>query len=357
MVILHIACINNDFCKGVCVAVPQHIIAQSKYAEVGFINVNNEQILNIENQFKYEKEKSSIENLPAPFNKPDLVIFHEVYRLAFLTILREIKEKNIPYVIVPHGCLTIEAQKNKKIKKIIGNKFLFNNFIHSSAALQCLSEQERNRIRFNVKKIISGNGTEKSIEIKNKFNEGSVSFVFIGRIDIRIKGLDILVNAISLIADFLRKKNAKFCIAGSVNGDDSKKLKQLIMKLHISDIVRIIDAVKGKEKQKLLLESDIFLLTSRTEGMPMGIIEALNYGVPCLVTKGTSVKELIESNDVGWGCETNVESLSHALKISILERNNWEQKSKNAQQLMQEQFRWENIAKKTIQIYSNLITG
>ena len=42
MVILHIACIKDDLFSGVCVVVPQHIKAQSQYATVGFINVNNE---------------------------------------------------------------------------------------------------------------------------------------------------------------------------------------------------------------------------------------------------------------------------------------------------------------------------
>ena len=153
----------------------------------------------------------------------------------------------------------------------------------------------------------------------------------------------------------MKSQNAVFNIVGSVTGDDTGKLRQLIKELNISDLVTIIEAKNGKEKEQLLLESDIFLLTSRTEGMPMGVIEALNYGIPCIVTQGTSVKSLIEENDVGWGCETNSDSLADVIKQSVLERNKWTKKSDAAKSLMQKNYRWNKIASETIKRYADFI--
>ena len=353
MVILHIACITNELCKGVCVAVPQHVIAQSEFADVAFINVNNIQIQNISNQLSYQKN-NTISELPAPYNEPDIVIFHEVYRPAYLSIYKELNKKKIPYVVVPHGCLTKVAQNNKRIKKVIANIILFNRFIYSAKAIQCLSEQEKQNIRFNVNKFVSGNGINKPSKYKDNFNKLKISFVFIGRIDIKIKGLDILIEAISNVQDFLRDNNASFEIVGSVRGDDTTKLKQLINEFYVSDLVIVTDAIFSSEKEKKILESDIFLLTSRTEGMPMGVIEALNYGVPCIVTQGTSVRKMIQDNDIGWGCDTNVNALSDVIKLSILEKNEWIEKSNRAKNLMENNFRWNTIAFKAIQVYSKL---
>lgn len=356
MVILHIACITNDLCKGVCVAVPQHINAQKEVEDVGFINVNNIKIQNIANQYEYKKN-DLLFDLPFPYNSPDIVVFHEVYRFQYIYIYKELLRKKIPYIIVPHGCLTYEAQKNKKLKKRIANLIFFNKFIYSAKALHCLSEREKKNIKFKTSKFVSGNGTTTPLLIKEKFNEAGVSFVYIGRIDIRIKGLDILLEAIYEKKDFLRDSNAKFYIAGSVLGDDTDKLKELIENKKLSDIVFIQSAVKGNEKETLLLKSDIFILTSRTEGMPMGVIEALNYGIPCLVTQGTSVMEMIVNNNVGWGCETTVDALAETIKLSILERNRWIEKSDNARTLMEEQFRWDIIASNTIQKYSDYLNN
>ena len=41
MNILHIAKIEQSCFKGVCVAVPSHILTQDKEANVAFININN----------------------------------------------------------------------------------------------------------------------------------------------------------------------------------------------------------------------------------------------------------------------------------------------------------------------------
>lgn len=48
-----------------------------------------------------------------------------------------------------------EAQKNKRLKKILGNFLLFNRFINGAKAIQCLSEREKNNIAFKGYKFIN----------------------------------------------------------------------------------------------------------------------------------------------------------------------------------------------------------
>ena len=91
MVILHISCIVGSPYRGVDVVVPQHIIAQQKIADIAFIHINNNKIAGIENQLVYN-EKFSLPDLPLPFSKPDVVIFHEAYRKEYLTISVELKK-------------------------------------------------------------------------------------------------------------------------------------------------------------------------------------------------------------------------------------------------------------------------
>ena len=77
MVVLHIASINDNHGSGVCVVVPQHVSSQQSFATVGLLNINNVKFDIIDNMFLFHKN-FEIEDLPVPFKKPDIVIFHEV---------------------------------------------------------------------------------------------------------------------------------------------------------------------------------------------------------------------------------------------------------------------------------------
>ena len=109
MNILHIASIKNNPFSGVCVVVPQHISAQSNFANVALLNITNTVIAGIKN-LRYDKP-FDIEMLPSPYDKPDVVIFNEAYHIEYLAIAKQLRHKNIPYIIIPHGELQRQAQR------------------------------------------------------------------------------------------------------------------------------------------------------------------------------------------------------------------------------------------------------
>ena len=95
--------------------------------------------------------------------------------------------------------------------------------------------------------------------------------------------------------------------------------------------------------------------TSRSEGMPLGILEALSYGLPCLITKGTNMGEYVQTYNAGWVAETNAESIAEQLQQAVADDSEYIEKSKNAICLIQEEFEWDAIAKDTVKIYGSII--
>ena len=163
--ILHIAYLDGKKTSGVSVVVPKHIFYQQMSANVLYTNLkNDEKIANLNNHMVLAKD---LYGFFSGVQKPSLVIFHEVYYLKYLKIAKMLKQFEIPYIVVPHGCLTDGAQQKKKIKKAIFNWLLFNNFIKFSKGIQCLSAFEMANTHFDNYKFVSSNG----FEICNDYKE------------------------------------------------------------------------------------------------------------------------------------------------------------------------------------------
>lgn len=357
MIILHIFHSLNRKYAGADVVIPEHIKAHQKLVTVGCVNITNVQIDGVDNQLEYI-DNFKISNLQEPFNKPDIIVFHQLYYPKFLKIAKEAKKLNIPYIIIPHGSMTKEAQRIKRLKKIAGNLLYFNKFMKGASAIQYLSQDEKSRAFKNYPCFVSTNGVYMPSEQKDSFNEDKLVFSYIGRYSIFHKGLDLLIEAIKLKEELLRKNNCIFNLYGPQTDDyiqEINSLKELTKEKGVSDLVFINGSVLDVEKKETLLNTDIFIQCSRFEGMPMGILESMSYGIPCLITEGTCLKELADKYDAGWTAETTAEDIADAIEKAIEQKHLLKEKSQNAINLIKNEFLWDSIAKDALEKYRKFI--
>ena len=166
-----------------------------------------------------------------------------------------------------------------------------------------------------------------------------------------------MLDAVKNCAEIMKEHNAKLYIYGPDHLGRYANVERMIAERQIGDLVVLNHEVFGEVKENILLDADIFIQTSRTEGMPLGILEAMGYGIPCLATEGTTFGAVIEQNGLGWGSATDGESVAKQMQNAILNREEWKQKGENARAFIQNHFVWDKVSVATIKTYEQFVGG
>lgn len=132
---------------------------------------------------------------------------------------------------------------------------------------------------FNVKNI------RKSIDPKD------INILMIGSLEQRYKGFDIALQAINLL-------NFKESITINIVGDGIYKgeLLALTKKLGLTNQVNFLGKVINEEIFRLMESTDLFLMPSRTEGLPRALIEAMAMGLPAVGSNVGGIPELLPND-------------------------------------------------------------
>ena len=288
---------------------------------------------------------------------PDIVIFHSHFHVEFVRFSKILSIKHIPYCVQLHGALSKENYRKGFLKKFFGGKIFFNSVLKNASSIIYLNESEYNNSvvpYINPKRCIIPNGCEDSdnaVITPNK--RDNINLTFIGRINYYHKGLDVLINALKIIDTI---DNPKFHINfyGNENDVDVERLKQDLTSISHGSYM---GGVYGDNKVKVLLDTDIFILTSRYEGMPMGVIEAWSYGIPCILSDGTNMINSDTLENSYWKVSLDPKLLATSIISSIREYRQNPQIFRQAAFLESKKNSWKNIGEATINIYNKIIKG
>jgi glycosyltransferase involved in cell wall biosynthesis len=309
-----------------------------------------------------------IERIKAESGVPDIVHFHFIYDPFQTALARAIRKEGWPYLTTPRGGLRSMAQKRKRLKKSIANFLYYRSFIKNAAAIHALCEKEAADINpwFRPKKIIViPNGVEDDMfDVPNRVKpadltefkcKDNIVLGFVGRIDVQVKGLDVLFKSFAA----LKRKKVPFkylMIGPFVAPGDRNYVQSAIRSLNLDDVVKVIGSKYGDEKWSYFLAFDVFVQCSRTEGMPISLLEAMALGKPCLVTPETNLGTLVRDAG-GWVSELDVESLTKNIEDIISEKNSLPERGRKAQQLVRERHSWVDIAEQMRKEYAVIIAN
>lgn len=277
---------------------------------------------------------------------------------VFASVSSFLKKNNRRYVITPHGAYNaIAMNKSKTIKKIYFTLFE-KNVIKNASKIHCIGESEIDGLQSvfpNDKSVLITYGfdTVKDLFYCNS-DKNNMIFGFVGRLDIYTKGLDLLIES---FASFSKEQpNSKFWIIGDSN--EKSDLIKIIERHEITDKVELLGSKFGEEKNSLIKKMDVFVHPSRNEGLPVSVIEAANFGKPCIVTKNTNIGHLIEKYNAGINIPFPDSKLLEQAFIEIhniwKDQNQYEKICQNAVKMVEEAFDWNRILEEmNTKLYNN----
>ena len=237
------------------------------------------------------------------FREYDLIRVHNTTYAISLNLLSKLKNKK--YIVATHGW-----DANVRITKGLYRK-LAKDVYKNAIGICSPSETERANIldlgvkkdnhyvipvgveykKFNVKK---NNEFREKLGIKNKY-----IVTFVGHVTWN-KGVNEIIEAF----DKLKNEDICFLLVGNFSKEGNFDLNEELNKA----INKFVD-FKGKflyigerpyeELPSILASTDIFLLPSYSEGMPLTLLEAMTAGCACIATNVGGIPQVLRNKENG----------------------------------------------------------
>ncbi|WP_428658481.1 glycosyltransferase [Runella sp.] len=299
--------------------------------ELDTVEFNEENLFLFSSSFpkRFYRSKNAIEWLKKNISNFELLVFHSTWNVLCLESSMVARKAGVPYIVWPHGSLDpFDLQKKQLFKKILG-PLIVKPYLEHSKFICCTSDKEAqmlvtysascqiHSIPLPVFSISPSSPSSLSVSFREKYqySDDDFVFLFLSRINYK-KGLEDLLNAISLLPD-LYKQKVKLAIAGTGEPLYVEKIKELVVKLKLQEVVSFLGQLSGYDKIAAFYGSDTFVLTSQNENFGIVIVEAMQAGLPALVSNNVYICSSIEAHKAGWVCELNEISIVHALTTII----------------------------------------
>lgn len=153
------------------------------------------------------------------------------------------------------------------------------------------------------------------------------SFLAVGRFSPMHKGFDLLIQAFTLFA----KKNRDWKLDIVGDGPEKEQLEHLIVKNGMNERIKLHPFTN--DIQFYYSSASIYVLSSRWEGMPLVLVEAMSHGLPVIASDLPTCQEVLGEFGIFFK-NGDIQELSQRLEDAT--HIDWQQKSEEAIKIAQQ---------------------
>lgn len=317
--------VNQDCKVGVCVnqklQLPDWIVALESERRISIYRTpvlqlsKTKQIVNKFLPYKFRiKSKDKRQEFLAEFH-PDLLVINQGFNFNGVDIMAFAIQSKINYVTISHAV----------------NEGLWPNLDLRKKMLRGFSNSQKNYFvsqdNLDVTEAQLGFKLQNSEVIRNPFNvpfdtdldyphHKNYHLACVGRYDFYAKGQDVLLRV--LAQEKWKSRNLVVHFYGE--GNDAENLKDLMQLYEIKNVIvhPHTDTIAIWENNQALV------LTSRFEGLPLVLVEAMLCRRFAIITDVSGNKELVEDNQTGFiAAAPRPEYIDEAMERAWKVRENW----------------------------------
>ena len=326
----------------------------------------------------YKKMREALEDF-----KPDIVHINNFQRQLSASIIKAIKEKDIPIVFTAHdlqaicpaitmmdseknicercmkgkyvNCIRKKCNKSSTLKSIIGAIEGWYYRIHKIYTKKIDTIITPSKF-YKDKLIQDGISENKIIDMHNFIDTKQYNIetrdegygLYIGRLS-KEKGI------IDLITAFEKIEQGELYIAG--DGPEKEEIQKIIKNKNLQERVKLLGFLNKEQVNEKISKSRFVVAPSIWyENCPYSILETLAIGKPVIGSQIGGIPELVKDNETGLLYNfDNIDELSKKMKILFGNKELAEKMGENAKQDAKNRFSKQTYYEKIINIYNNLI--
>lgn len=282
----------------------------------------------------------------------DVVLVHAHYQFANWAGARLARKAGKPYVFFAHSSLHRQGiALNSRLLKQIYLRVMERKNLERTLFIAFNAPEEKAYSMYSQQGVVVPSGIDpddfRNMPPAGSFRQrypqlrGKIVFLFLGRLDVSQKGLDLLLPAFARLRQ--EQPNVHLLLVGPDEGGGLQQIQGLVQKYGLDDAVTLTGMIVGRDKLAALQDADVFVLPSRYEGLSIALLEALYMGLPILTSDQVGLHREIEQVGAGLIVPADSDSLYAGLRGMMDERTRLEMRGPGTRMILQK-YTWDAIA-------------
>jgi glycosyltransferase involved in cell wall biosynthesis len=305
---------------------------------------------------------SLMQSLHDEISGADVVHLHSAFLWPTWRAARLSHERRIPYVVSPRGMLVkkLIASHNRLIKSAWIALIERSNLEQASAihATSAIEAEEIRKFGWRLPRIaVVPNGVD-AIEQETRQTPPSADIaalarqqplvLFFGRLA-QVKGLDRLLRA------FAHTQRGSLAIVGNDYEGLATGLSEMARQLKIDDRVRIVPrTITDADKECMFAAARVFVLPSYSESFGNVVLEAMQRGLPVIVTPEVGAAEVVKESGGGLVAGGDAQSLGAAIDRLTEDAAKSSAMGEAGRRHVSERYGWSSVAARMEALYGEL---